>query len=137
MIFSLDILSNDNPLVTFLVCLIALIISVAIGISKEKKETEEYARRKGVTVEEIRELRTKRRERKIPKPVKTIVWNRDGGCCRYCGSSINIEYDHIYPFSKGGSSADIDNIQLLCRDCNAEKSNRVHLDAVIPKEKDN
>ncbi len=63
MIFSLDILSNDNPLVTFLVCLIALIISVAIGVSKEKKETEEYARRKGVTVEEIRELRTKWREK--------------------------------------------------------------------------
>ena len=96
---------------------------------KKKKETEEYARRKGVTVEEIRELRTKwrerererERERKIPKPVKDIVWNRDGGCCRYSGSTVNIEYYHIYPFSKGGSSSDIDNIQLLCRECNAKK----------------
>ena len=88
-------METDNPLVTLIVIILALVISVAIGVSREKRETEEYAKRKGVSVEEIRELRTKRRERKIPKPVKTIVWNRDGGQCRKCGSTYNLEYDHI------------------------------------------
>lgn len=58
--------------------------------------------------------------RHIPDVTKREAWNRDGGTCRKCGSSENIEYDHIHPVSKGGNS-ELENIQLLCRPCNRAK----------------
>lgn len=60
--------------------------------------------------------------RYISSLTKKIVYSRDGGTCRCCGSSLLLEYDHITPFSCGGSS-DASNIQLLCRKCNRSKSN--------------
>ena len=55
--------------------------------------------------------------RYISTTTKKIVFTRDGGVCQCCGSSENIEYDHIIPYSCGGSS-DVSNIQLLCMKCN-------------------
>lgn len=60
--------------------------------------------------------------RYISQTTKKIVFARDGGSCLCCGSSTKLEYDHIMPFSCGGSS-DPSNIQLLCRSCNRSKSN--------------
>ena len=60
--------------------------------------------------------------RYISSTTKKIVYTRDGGMCRCCGSSIRLEYDHVTPFSCGGSS-DASNIQLLCMKCNRSKSN--------------
>lgn len=60
--------------------------------------------------------------RYISATTKKIVFTRDGGICQCCGSSQNLEYDHIIPFSCGGSS-DTSNIQLLCMKCNRSKSN--------------
>lgn len=60
--------------------------------------------------------------RHISATTKKIVFTRDGGVCQCCGSSESIEYDHIIPFSCGGSSA-VSNIQLLCMKCNRSKSN--------------
>ncbi len=60
--------------------------------------------------------------RYISSTTKKIVYARDGGRCQCCGSSVNLEYDHIKPYSCGGSS-DRSNIQLLCLKCNRSKSN--------------
>lgn len=60
--------------------------------------------------------------RYISATTKKIVFTRDGGICQCCGSSINLEYDHIIPFSCGGTSTP-GNIQLLCLKCNRSKSN--------------
>jgi hypothetical protein len=60
--------------------------------------------------------------RYISETTKKIVYARDGGICKCCGSSLNLEYDHITPFSCGGSS-EVSNIQLLCQKCNRSKSN--------------
>ena len=60
--------------------------------------------------------------RHISETTKKIVYSRDGGVCRCCGSSLDLEYDHITPYSCGGSS-DASNIQLLCQKCNRSKSN--------------
>lgn len=60
--------------------------------------------------------------RHISQTTKKIVYTRDGGICQCCGSSVNLEYDHIIPFSCGGTSTP-NNIQLLCMRCNRSKSN--------------
>ena len=60
----------------------------------------------------------------IPQWVKIAVAHRDGGTCRQCGSDYELQYDHIIPFSRGGSSTDVNNIQLLCAKCSSIKSNR-------------
>ena len=51
-----------------------------------------------------------------------FVWQRDEGKCVRCGSNERLEYDHIIPVSKGGSSTKR-NIQLLCELCNRSKGN--------------
>lgn len=63
--------------------------------------------------------------RLIPSSVKTLVWVRDKGRCVKCGSDKNLHYDHIIPFSKGGSSKDANNIQLLCQTCNLRKHDKI------------
>ena len=60
--------------------------------------------------------------RHISATTKKIVFTRDGGVCKCCGSSLSLEYDHITPFSCGGTST-VSNIQLLCQKCNRSKSN--------------
>jgi hypothetical protein len=60
--------------------------------------------------------------RYISNTTKKVVFARDGGVCQCCGSSENLEYDHITPFSCGGGS-EASNIQLLCLKCNRSKSN--------------
>jgi hypothetical protein len=66
----------------------------------------------------------------IPDDVKRIVWIRDNGCCRQCGNaltpSVDVHYDHIFPWSKGGTS-DKDNVQLLCQPCNSSKGGKAPL----------
>ncbi len=61
----------------------------------------------------------------IPSSVKLAVWKRDGGKCTKCGSADNLHFDHILPFSKGGTSLLEANIQLLCARHNLEKHDRI------------
>ena len=63
--------------------------------------------------------------RVIPSDVKLAVWKRDGGKCVTCGSTDNLHFDHVLPFSKGGSSLLAENVQLLCARHNLEKSDRI------------
>ena len=49
---------------------------------------------------------------------------RDGELCRQCGNTHNLCIDHIVPLIKGGTN-DIDNLQLLCGDCNLRKSDKI------------
>ena len=63
--------------------------------------------------------------RMIPTHVKLEVWKRDGGKCAICGSKEKLHFDHIIPFSKGGTSEQAENIQLLCAKHNIQKSNNI------------
>ena len=62
--------------------------------------------------------------RMIPQSIKDSVWRRDGGKCTTCGSKEFLEFDHIIPFSLGGSNT-YRNVQLLCKSCNRKKSSRI------------
>lgn len=50
-----------------------------------------------------------------------------GNKCLACGSTENIEADHVIPVSKGGSN-NISNIQPLCMSCNRSKHNNHNTD---------
>ena len=61
----------------------------------------------------------------IPAKIKLEVWKRDKGRCVKCGSKDNLHFDHIIPYSKGGSSLIAENIQLLCARHNLEKRDKI------------
>lgn len=56
------------------------------------------------------------------------ILNRDRFVCRNCGASpakghdVELQVDHIVPWSKGGETV-LDNLQTLCSKCNLGKSN--------------
>ena len=71
------------------------------------------------------ELKENPNKQGIPEHVKAQVFYRDGGRCVQCGyTGPYIEYDHIMPRSKGGQNT-VENIQLLCGQCNRRKGNRI------------
>ncbi len=63
--------------------------------------------------------------RRIPTSVKVEVWNRDKGRCAICGSENDLHFDHIIPYSKGGSSTTAKNVQILCSKCNYSKNDKI------------
>jgi hypothetical protein len=59
--------------------------------------------------------------RYIPAKLKRAIWQRDQGQCSYvepesgkrCESKHALQYEHVVPFGKGGSST-FENLKLLC-----------------------
>lgn len=72
---------------------------------------------------ETRDLRNINRA--ISRTTQFKVLKRDNQICNDCGKSVredDIEFDHIIPWSKGGSSDEY-NIRTLCSTCNKKKGN--------------
>ncbi len=58
------------------------------------------------------------------KEIKQILFFKQDARCAICGHSPGVkmmDVDHIVPVSRGGMD-DIENLQLLCRPCNQQKS---------------
>jgi hypothetical protein len=64
------------------------------------------------------------KSRNIASEVRENVWKRDGGQCAICGSRKDLHFDHIIPWSEGGSNSE-ENIRVLCSKCNIKKSARI------------
>lgn len=63
--------------------------------------------------------------RKFKDKDKRSAYEKQNGICPICGKHYAIEEmegDHIVAWSKGGKTT-IDNLQMLCKKCNREKSN--------------
>ena len=57
---------------------------------------------------------------------KRTVYEKQKGNCPLCGKHFEIsemEGDHIIPWSKGGKTV-LENLQMLCVECNLAKSNK-------------
>ncbi|MFC2017964.1 HNH endonuclease [Chloroflexota bacterium] len=70
---------------------------------------------------ETKELRSI--SRSIPRVTQFKVLRREGRICSECGQAVKdeeIEFDHIIPWSRGGSS-DENNVRMLCSACNRKK----------------
>lgn len=108
------------------------------GITMELTRTQGngfYALEKGELVYEIlsvllkhyhrHEIFDQPSSRHIPQKIKKAVYERDGGKCIQCGQAAYLEFDHIIPHVKGGANS-LNNVQLLCRKCNLEKSDNIY-----------
>lgn len=68
-----------------------------------------------------------RTSRNINWRIRAKVLIRDNCICKMCGSSpsknssVELQVDHILPWSKGGETV-LENLQTLCRICNVGKS---------------
>jgi len=60
---------------------------------------------------------------RIPSEVREHVFDRDGGQCRHCGATQDLELDHIIPLARGGTNTE-KNLQVLCAPCIGSKLNR-------------
>ncbi len=58
------------------------------------------------------------------KELRRAVFERDGGRCVECGGSFDLQYDHILPVAHGGATT-LENLQLMCADCNQRKSDSI------------
>lgn len=61
----------------------------------------------------------------IPTSVKLEVWSRDQGKCTQCGATDELHFDHVLPYSKGGTSLTAENVQLLCARHNLAKHDKI------------
>jgi hypothetical protein len=89
---------------------------------KHKSKFERLQRE--IRLYERLELKNEISREPIPEEVRFAVWRRDRGKCVKCGSNEKLEFDHIIPVSKGGSSTER-NVQLLCERCNRGKSDKI------------
>lgn len=64
------------------------------------------------------------RRESIPERTRHEVWRRDQARCVECGSRERLEFDHIIPLSRGGSST-ARNLELRCERCNRCKGARI------------
>jgi hypothetical protein len=72
---------------------------------------------------------SRRMGRYIPFKTKIRVVRRDNHTCQNCGKHLKddeVEFDHVIPISRGGSSEE-HNIRLTCHDCNSDKGDRVEI----------
>jgi 5-methylcytosine-specific restriction endonuclease McrA len=73
-----------------------------------------------------RQKSDKRTQREPNWRQRALVLMRDGAKCRLCGanpqSGALLHVDHIMPWSRGGETV-LENLQILCQQCNIGKSN--------------
>jgi 5-methylcytosine-specific restriction endonuclease McrA len=60
----------------------------------------------------------------IPTDLRRVVFELDGGKWVECGGRFDLQYDHILPVALGGGTT-VENLQLLCADCNRSKSDSI------------
>ena len=84
-----------------------------------RERNYERVKREVQALENLEKLSGSPRE-PIPEAVRLFVWQRDEGQCVKCGSRERLEFDHIIPVIRGGSSTER-NVQLLCESCNRSK----------------
>jgi 5-methylcytosine-specific restriction endonuclease McrA len=79
--------------------------------------------------------------RQVPAAVRRVVFVRDGGRCTFvsekghrCESQTRLQFDHVIPVAKGGTSS-ADNVRLLCFTHNQLEARRAFGDEFIDRKR--
>jgi HNH endonuclease len=99
-------------------------------IAEKKSEEKRSGEKSGNGIE--KKCQGEAKSRYIPKPLRRGVWQRDQGRCQFtdpttqkqCGSTFQIQIEHIKPFSLGGKH-ELDNLTLYCRAHNIHQAVKI------------
>jgi 5-methylcytosine-specific restriction endonuclease McrA len=88
---------------------------------------------------EVDSIPAVRNVRRTPKNsnwrLRALVLMRDSARCQLCGATpqngVRLHVDHIHPWSKGGETV-LENLRILCEQCNIGKSDIVIESEVTP-----
>ncbi len=92
----------------------------ALLVTREQRNRQRIDRAQATVAMGSQSRRSASRQA-IPDDQKQYIWARDEGRCRNCGSTSELQFDHIIPLAMGGSNDDA-NLQILCGPCNRSKS---------------
>ncbi len=126
---------------------LAEVLEMALDVAIQKKDPRKIAvfpknkkirsMLKEKTVEQLpsrskESIKDNLNPRFIPASTRRFIWTRDQGRCTFknketgqmCGSTYQIQIDHIHPVSLNGD-ADPKNLRLLCRTHNAHQARKI------------
>jgi hypothetical protein len=95
-------------------------VRAVLALILERGNQKDRRLKRAIALMEQTDLAPNPKREAIPDDVRAFVWNRDGGRCVGCGGRERLEFDHLIPFSMGGSNT-ARNLQLLCETCNRAK----------------
>lgn len=104
--------------------LLAVVAAVDADMETSRPSVDEAGERRRSADRERMRIRRVECEPETWNELRRTVFERDGWQCVYCGSSDNLEADHIVPLSKGGRST-LDNLSAACKSCNSSKGARL------------
>lgn len=95
----------------------------------DPEKSREYSRQYRKSHPEVRGAQAQaRRARKSGVESRSVthretdaIFNRQRGCCYYCGERAKLAIDHVIPLSKAGRHA-IGNLVGACQPCNSSKA---------------
>ena len=79
-----------------------------------------------------RKLKKPKKSYSVPNYLRKIIFALYPNFCMACGCDKNLNIDHIIARSKGGTD-ELNNLQILCWNCNKKKSNRLFVDYRLTK----
>lgn len=100
-----------------------LVADIAMALAEKAADQRALERRREAESERARRYRDNGGGQ-VPGWLRRQIFERDGYRCVECDAEDRLEIDHVIPVSKGGSSEE-ENLQTLCKPCNARKRDRI------------
>ena len=104
----------------------------ALLVTRQQRQQQQISRAQEIVAMDEAPTRGPAQRGAIPDDLKQLVWTRDRGRCRNCGSRVELQFDHIIPVAMGGASS-AENLQILCGPCNRRKGATIVSPAAGPR----
>lgn len=101
-----------------------IIANSALGMNEKSSKTEKELKRYwGLVRSKFEDMKHgKMSPSGVIRENKMLI-QKEGQYCAYCGSTSDLQWEHIVPLSRGGPDT-IDNLVRACRNCNISKGGK-------------